>query len=147
VYKHKDFGFNFTVNTNAKIPEALVSKFYNRMSSIDKDLIEYYSSLNFDIEHSFLLLCEDEPIGYAKIYEDKNYSLLTEIYVQDEFRELSLGTFLLNSIRTYVSSINSSLRTVTLPSDRVAKNFYEASGITARVLLMEEKRENNRYRP
>ena len=84
---------------------------------------------------------------YAKIYEDKNYSLLTEIYVQDEFRELSLGTFLLNSIRTYVSSINSSLRTVTLPSDRVAKNFYEASGITARVLLMEEKRENNRYRP
>ena len=147
MYKHKDFGFNFTVDTNVKIPEDLVSKFYNRMSSIDKDLIEYYSSLNFDIEHSFLLLCEDEPIGYAKIYEDKNYSLLTEIYVQDEFRELSLGTFLLNSVRTYVSSINSSLRTVTLPSDRVAKNFYEASGITARVLLMEEKRENNRYRP
>ena len=147
MYKHKDFGFNFTVDTKGIIPDNLVSRFYKRMSSIDKDLIEYYSSLNLDIEHSFLLLCEDEPIGYAKIYEDKNYSLLTEIYVQDEFRELSLGTFLLNSIRTYVSSINSSLRTVTLPSDRVAKNFYEASGITARVLLMEEKRENNRYRP
>ena len=70
-----------------------------------------------------------------------------EIYVKKEFRELSLGTFLLNSIRKYVKSINSELRTVTLPSDRVAKNFYEASGITARVLLMEEKRENNRYRP
>ena len=147
MYKHKDFGFNFTVDTKGIIPDNLVSRFYKRMSSIDKDLIEYYSSLNLDIEHSFLLLCEDEPIGYAKIYEDKNYSLLTEIYIQDEFRELSLGTFLLNSIRTYVSSINSSLRTVTLPSDRVAKNFYEASGITARVLLMEEKRENNRYRP
>ena len=147
MYKHIDFGFNFTVDTKAKIPDDLVSKFYKRMSSIDKDLIEYYSSLNLDIEHSFLLLCEDEPIGYAKIYEDKNYSLLTEIYVKDEFRELSLGTFLLNSIRTYVTSINSSLRTVTLPSDRVAKNFYEASGITARILLMEEKRENNRYRP
>ena len=77
------------------------------MSSIDKDLVEYYSSLNFDTEHSFLL----------------------------------------NSIRSYIRSINSTLRTVTLPSDRVAKNFYEASGITARVLLMEEKRENNRYRP
>jgi len=147
VYKHKDFGFNFTVDTKGIIPDNLVSRFYKRMSSIDKDLIEYYSSLNLDIEHSFLLLCEDEPIGYAKIYEDKNYSLLTEIYVKDEFRELSLGTFLLNSIRTYVSSINSSLRTVTLPSDRIAKNFYEASGITARILLMEEKRENNRYRP
>ena len=147
MYKHKDFGFNFTVDTKAEIPGNLIRKFYERMSSIDKDLVEYYSSLNFDTEHSFLLLCEDEPIGYAKIYEDKNYSLLTEIYVQDEFRELSLGTFLLNSIRSYIRSINSTLRTVTLPSDRVAKNFYEASGITARVLLMEEKRENNRYRP
>ena len=73
--------------------------------------------------------------------------MLLEIYVKKEFRELSLGTFLLNSIRKYVKSINSELRTLTLPSDRVAKNFYEASGITARVLLMEEKRENNRYRP
>ena len=26
MYKHKDFGFNFTVDTNAKIPEDLVSK-------------------------------------------------------------------------------------------------------------------------
>ena len=38
------------------------------------------------------------------------------------------------------------LRTVTLPSDRIAKNFYEASGITARVLLMEEKRDKPRFR-
>ena len=87
------------------------------------------------------------PIGYAKLYQDKEYSLLTEIFVKDEFRELSLGTFLLNCIRNYVETIQSSLRTITLPSDRVAKNFYEASGITARVLLMEEKREHNRYRP
>ena len=79
--------------------------------------------------------------------EDKKYSLLTEIFIKEEFRELSLGTFLLNCVREYVEKIQSSLRTVTLPSDRVAKNFYEASGITARILLMEEKREHNRYRP
>ena len=95
----------------------------------------------------FYFLCEKEPIGYAKLYQDKEYSLLTEIFVKDEFRELSLGTFLLNCVRAYVETIQSSLRTITLPSDRVAKNFYEASGITARVLLMEEKREHNRYRP
>ena len=87
------------------------------------------------------------PIGYAKLFEDKRYSLLTEIFIKEDFRELSLGTFLLNCVREYVKKIKSSLRTVTLPSDRVAKNFYEASGITARVLLMEEKREHNRYRP
>ena len=110
-------------------------------------MVNYYSNIELNESKNFLLLCEKEPIGYAKLYQDKEYSLLTEIFVKDEFRELSLGTFLLNCVREYVEKIQSSLRTVTLPSDRVAKNFYEASGITARVLLMEEKREHNRYRP
>ena len=117
------------------------------MSSTDKELLDYYKTLIFDTEHIFLLSCNDEPIGYAKLCDNNKYSLLVEIFVKKEFRELSLGTFLLNSVREYVKSINSTLRTITLPSDRVAKNFYEASGITARILLMEEKRENNRYRP
>ena len=115
--------------------------------NIDENLMNYYSNIELNESKNFLLLCEKEPIGYAKLYQDKEYSLLTEIFVKDEFRELSLGTFLLNCIRDYVETIQSSLRTITLPSDRVAKNFYEASGITARVLLMEEKREHNRYRP
>jgi outer membrane receptor protein involved in Fe transport len=42
--------------------------------------------------------------------------------------------------------LNIKLRTITLPSDRTAKNFYEANGITARILLMEEKRDKTRYR-
>jgi hypothetical protein len=117
------------------------------MSNIDENLMNYYSNIDLSESKNFLLLCEKEPIGYAKLHQDKEYSLLTEIFVKDEFRELSLGTFLLNCIRNYVETIQSSLRTITLPSDRVAKNFYEASGITARVLLMEEKREHNRYRP
>ena len=147
MYSYNDFGFTFTVDNEAKIPKELINLFHESMSSIDKDLIDYYSTLIFDKERSFLLCCEDEPIGYAKICENNNYSLLVEIFVKNEFRQLSLGTFILESIRKYVKSINSTLRTITLPSDRVAKNFYEASGITARVLLMEEKRENNRYRP
>jgi len=114
---------------------------------LGENLLKYYSNIELNESKNFLLLCEMEPIGYAKLYQDKEYSLLTEIFVKDEFRELSLGTFLLNCIRDYVETIQSSLRTITLPSDRVAKNFYEASGITARVLLMEEKREHNRYRP
>ena len=147
MYKHKDFGYTFTVETKAIIPKELSHLFHQSMSLIDKELLDYYSKLIFDAEHMFLLSFDDEPIGYAKLCESNEYSLLSEIFVKKEFRELSLGTFLLNSIRDYVKSINSTLRTVTLPSDRVAKNFYEASGITARILLMEEKRENNRYRP
>ena len=147
MHKHNDFGFTFTVETDTEIPSQLSESFFQRMSNIDKNLLKYYSDLELNESKDFLLLCEKEPIGYAKLYQDKEYSVLTEIFIKDEFRELSLGTFLLNCIRDYVETIQSLLRTITLPSDRVAKNFYEASGITARVLLMEEKREHNRYRP
>ena len=147
MHKHKDLGFTFTVETDTEIPKDLTESFLLRMSNIDESLVTYYKDIEFTKSKNFLLLCEDVPIGYAKLFEDKKYSLLTEIFISEEFRELSLGTFLLNCVRDYVDKIQSSLRTVTLPSDRVAKNFYEASGITARILLMEEKREHNRYRP
>ncbi len=147
MHKHNDLGFTFTVETDRTIPNDLSKLFLQRMSSIDKTLLTYYVNIEFSKSKNFVLFCGKEPIGYAKLHEDKEYSILTEIFIKDEFRELSLGTFLLNCIRDYVKSIKSSLRTVTLPSDRVAKNFYEASGITARILLMEEKREHNRYRP
>ena len=147
MHKHKDLGFTFTVETDTEIPKDLTESFLLRMSNIDESLLTYYTDIEFTKSKNFLLLCEDVPIGYAKLFEDKKYSLLTEIFIKEEFRELSLGTFLLNCVREYVEKIQSSLRTVTLPSDRVAKNFYEASGITARILLMEEKREHNRYRP
>ena len=147
MHKHKDLGFTFTVETDTEIPKDLTESFFLRMSNIDESLLTYYTDIEFTKSKNFLLLCEDVPIGYAKLFEDKKYSLLTEIFIKEEFRELSLGTFLLNCVREYVEKIQSSLRTVTLPSDRVAKNFYEASGITARILLMEEKREHNRYRP
>ncbi len=147
MHKHNDLGYTFTVETDTEIPSQLSESFIQRMSNIDENLLNYYSNLKLNESKNFLLFCEKEPIGYAKLYQDKEYSLLTEIFIQEEFRELSLGTFLLNCIRDYIETIQSSLRTITLPSDRVAKNFYEASGITARVLLMEEKREHNRYRP
>ena len=147
MHKHKDLGFTFTVETDTEIPKDLTESFLLRMSNIDESLLTYYTDIEFTKSKNFLILCENEPIGYAKLFKDKKYSLLTEIFIKEEFRELSLGTFLLNCVREYVEKIQSSLRTVTLPSDRVAKNFYEASGITARILLMEEKREHNRYRP
>ena len=147
MHKHNDLGYTFTVETDTEIPSQLSESFIQRMSNIDENLLNYYTNLKLNESKNFLLLCEKEPIGYAKLYQDKEYSLLTEIFIKEEFRELSLGTFLLNCIRDYIETIESSLRTITLPSDRVAKNFYEASGITARVLLMEEKREHNRYRP
>ena len=92
------------------------------------------------------LSCETLAIGYVKTFTENQYRLLTEIFIVENFRELGLGTFILNSIRKIVKNEKIPLRTVTLPSDRIAKNFYEASGITARALLMEEKRDKPRFR-
>jgi len=106
VHKHNDLGFTFTVETDIEIPNQLSESFFQRMSNIDENLMNYYSNIDLSESKNFLLLCEKEPIGYAKLHQDKEYSLLTEIFVKDEFRELSLGTFLLNCIRIMLKQFN-----------------------------------------
>lgn len=147
VLKHKDFDKEFLLQTNTEPPTRLTNNFFDELTAIDETLIDYYKNLTFDKSVSFVLSCDDEIIGYAKLVDNHNYFLLSEIFIMKEFRELGLGSFILNSIRNYLQDLKIPLRTVTLPSDRQAKNFYEANGITARILLMEEKREKNRTRP
>ena len=147
MYKHNDFNKEFLLQPVVKINEELESEFIKQISSIDHDLIEYYKKLDFENPSFYQLSCETLPIGYVKTFIQNKYRILTEIFIVQNFRELGLGTFVLNSIREEVKKEDMPLRTVTLPSDRIAKNFYEASGITARVLLMEEKRDKPRFRP
>ncbi len=147
VLKHKDFNKEFLLHKNTEPSTRLVNNFFDELSNIDESLIEYYKKLTFNESVSFVLECENEMIGYARLVENHNYFLLSEIFIMEDFRELGLGSFILSSIRNYVQDLKIPLRTVTLPSDRQAKNFYEANGITARILLMEEKREKNRIRP
>jgi len=147
VLKHKDFNKEFLLHKNTEPSTRLVNNFFDELSNIDESLIEYYKKLTFNESVSFVLECENEMIGYGKLVENHNYFLLSEIFIMKDFRELGLGSFILSSIRNYVQDLKIPLRTVTLPSDRQAKNFYEANGITARILLMEEKREKNRTRP
>jgi predicted acetyltransferase len=147
VLKHKDFDKEFLLHINTEPPTRLTNNFFDELTAIDETLIEYYKNLTFDKSVSFVLSCDNEIIGYAKLVDNHNYFLLSEIFIMKDFRELGLGSFILNSIRKYLQDLKIPLRTVTLPSDRQAKNFYEANGITARILLMEEKREKNRTRP
>ena len=146
MYKHNDFNKEFLLQPVLKINEELESQFIKQIGSIDYDLIEYYKKLDFANPSFYQLTCETLPIGYVKTFLQNKYRILTEIFIVQNFRELGLGTFVLNSIREEVKKEDMPLRTITLPSDRVAKNFYEASGITARVLLMEEKRDKPRFR-
>ena len=146
MYNHSDFGKSFKIVITEEPDKEIKDKFFNDLSSIDKQLIEYYKSINSHDEKYFNLYSEDNLIGYSRLIFQLEYAVLSEIYVLDDYRELGLGTFMLNSIRSYLDELNINLRTITLPSDRIAKNFYEANGITARILLMEEKRDKTRYR-
>jgi GNAT superfamily N-acetyltransferase len=146
VFSHSDFGKSFKLVITEKPDKEIKDKFFNDLSSIDKQLIEYYKSINASEEKYFNLYSEDNLIGYSRLIFQLEYAVLSEIYVLNDYRELGLGTFMLNSIRSYLDELNIKLRTITLPSDRTAKNFYEANGITARILLMEEKRDKTRYR-
>ena len=146
MYKHNDFNKEFLLQPVVKVNQELEAQFIKEISLIDNGLIKYYKSLNLENPELYELTCETLPIGYVKTFTENQYRLLTEIFIVENFRELGLGTFILNSIRKEVKNEKISLRTITLPSDRIAKNFYEASGITARALLMEEKRDKPRFR-
>ena len=146
MYNHSDFGKSFKIVITEEPDKEIKDKFFNDLSSIDKQLIEYYKSINSPDQKYFNLYSEDSLIGYSRLIFQLEYAVLSEIYVLNDYRELGLGTFMLNSIRSYLDELNIKLRTITLPSDRIAKNFYEANGITARILLMEEKRDKTRYR-
>ena len=147
MYNHSDFGKTFKIVLTEEPNKKIKNKFLIELSSIDKQLIEYYKSINSSDDKYFNLYSDNELIGYSKLIFQFEYAVLSEIYVLNDYRELGLGTFMLNSIRTYLDGLSIKLRTITLPSDRTAKNFYEANGITARILLMEEKRDKTRYRP
>lgn len=146
MYKHFDFNKEFLLKPVETINEVLQTQFFQDLDIIDKDIVYYYKTLNLEYPSFFELICEEISIGYVKTFIQNHYRVLTEIYIIEHFRQLGLGTFILNSIRTEVKKNNLPLRTITLPSDRVAKNFYEASGITTRALLMEEKRDKPRFR-
>ena len=142
-----DFGLTFTILKTEKVDQQLLKDFYSELSEVDKDLISYYKNLNFEMETYYIIKSSEYAIGYARLVIEKLYANLLEIFITSEFRELGLGTKLLNFITEDLKKNELKFRAVVLPSDRTAKNFYESNSITARMIIMEEKRENSRRRP
>ena len=141
-----DLNFKFSIDVVKSIPKILTDEYKEDMSKIDEELIQYYFKLNLKSQRNYLMRVEEYDIGYCSIFEDKQYWNLYEIFIKEEFRELGLGTKLFKHIKEECINEDKKIRTYTLPSDRKAKNFYESNRITARVLIMEEKRGNSRYR-
>ena len=142
----KDLGYDFTIELVDKVPKELKNEFRHTLSAVDKEIIDYYFDLKNNITLSYLINIEDNHIGYCSLFEDETYWNLYEIYIKEEFRELGIGTKLFQVIKEDSKKINKQIRTYTLPSDRRAKNFYESNRITARILIMEDKRAGSRYK-
>lgn len=147
MHEFEDLNFKFSITRSNSTPSGLRDEFIDEMSLIDKILIDHYLNLNLKNVNYFILSQDDVNIGYGKTVEENGFVTIYELFVQPKYRELGFGTQIFNQIRDFSNSINHKIRTITLPSDRTGKNFYESNLITARVLIMEEKRENSRYRP
>ena len=144
--KFKDLGYNFKIVAVDSIPTELRNEFKDELSETDKELIEYFFNLKLNDKLEYLISIEEHIIGYCSIHVDESYWNLYEIYIKKEFRELGIGTKLFETINNDSKKDNKQIRTYTLPSDRTAKNFYESNRITARVLIMEQKRATSRYK-
>ena len=150
-YKFQDFGLNFQILEKSKSPTKLQKIFVNEIKNIDPVLFKYYQNFIKSFHSIYFVLSmentNNKEVGYARVVIDKFYWNLYEIFIENDLRELGLGTYLFEYINNLSQSKNADIRTYALPSDRQAKNFYESNSITAKLLIMERKREHNRYRP
>ena len=150
-FKFQDFGLNFQILEKSKSPTKLQKIFVNEIKNIDPVLFKYYQSFIKNFHSIYFVLSmensNNKEVGYARIVIDEFYWNLYEIFIENDLRELGLGTYLFEYINNLSQSKKADIRTYALPSDRQAKNFYESNSITAKLLIMERKREHNRYRP
>jgi GNAT superfamily N-acetyltransferase len=147
VHEFENFNFKFSIVETDTTPETLKSLFISEMSSIDKIIVDHYLSLQFSDTKFFVLNQEDLDIGYGFGAIENGFLTIYELFVIPKYRELGFGTQIFNYMRNFTKINKLKIRSITLPSDRTGKNFYESNLITARALVMEEKRENSRYRP
>jgi hypothetical protein len=150
-FKFQDFGLNFQILEKSKSPTKLQKIFVNEIKNIDPVLFKYYQNFIKSFHSIYFVLSmentNNKEVGYARVVIDKFYWNLYEIFIENDLRELGLGTYLFEYINNLSQSKKADIRTYALPSDRQAKNFYESNSITAKLLIMERKREHNRYRP
>ena len=148
----QDFGIDFEIEQQEDSPAKLQKLFNNEIQNIDPILFDYYQKLSKNLNSFYFILKTTQKkksniVGYARIVEDDFYWNVYEFFIKENFRQLGLGTKLFEFIIDIANLNDFEIRSFALPSDRQAKNFYESNAITAKVLIMEKKRENNRYRP
>mgnify|MGYP005674527939 FL=1 len=79
MYSHSDFGKSFKLVITEEPNKEIKDKFFNDLSSIDKQLIEYYKSINASEEKYFNLYSEDNLIGYSRLIFQLEYAVLLSL--------------------------------------------------------------------
>jgi len=88
---------------------------------------------------------DDVPIGYAAattelLRDDTRLGVITDLYVEPEGRGVGVGEVLMDELlRWFTARGCHAVDAVALPGDRTTKNFFEASGFTARLLVMHHR--------
>jgi GNAT superfamily N-acetyltransferase len=76
-------------------------------------------------------------VGYLELAVTGDISVVRQVYVQPEARELGFGDGLLDAARQEAQRHGASaLEGFALPGDRETKNLYERAGITARKIIV-----------
>ena len=93
------------------------------MSNIDENLLAYYTNIEFIESKNFLLFCEKEPIGYAKLFEDKEYSLPIDKGKSLIVRYLEKGEPNANGSSSVFFELNGQPRTIEIQNTEFSKNI------------------------
>ena len=101
--KFEDFGLTFEILEKDKPPPVLQTKFNKEIGEIDHIFFTYYQNIVKNYDSKYYVLTNKassniQDVGYARIVIDEFYWNLYEIFIENDFRELGLGTQLFEYI-------------------------------------------------
>ena len=101
--KFQDFGIDFEIEQQENSPVELQNLFNKEIENIDGVLLNYYQKISKDFDSYYFVLKTSQNkktsiVGYARILEADLYWNVYELFIKDNFRELGLGTKLLNTL-------------------------------------------------
>ena len=80
---------------------------------------------------------DDAVVGSARVVEEGDVAVLTDIYVEPEARDVGVGEALLDAAIAWASSQGcAGIESVALPGMRATKNFFESAGMVARAIIV-----------
>jgi GNAT superfamily N-acetyltransferase len=102
----------------------------------------YAALLDRDDAHVVVGTIDDVVIGFAALvidvlHDGTRLGVITDLFVDEGARAIGVGEAMVGQLITFCSKAGCiGIDALALPGARAAKNFFEESGFTARVLVM-----------